>query len=393
MAIYILLAAYIIKECFIFFKTHPRDEKFWLAFACVIALLGYFFHNLFDFSDIPQFLYFFLILGLLFFSIKSGSDQPPQKIALTVFSRAIILIFTGILVIVYIIYFNLMPYWADHHFIRAIAETNGNCSAALNDADRAIAWGGGNSLFYQGEYLAAGLLCYSSLPAADQKNLDKNLLFYLNSLPTDKYFNFAKYQAELEAMFAKNIGPQYSAEAEKDFAALALKYPQMSSVDEDWANFELGEGHADEAIKIAEQGIAILPLAAMESRGYFSHRPQLEAEQFVFYDILGQAEVQKKDFVSALDYYQKIISINSSYFPAYKKIADIYYQQNNLNQALWYNQKGYQLDPGDYSWPLAIGLLYRELGQNDKALDYFDQALKIDPSNQEAQSLIKEINK
>ncbi|MDD5527502.1 MAG: O-antigen ligase family protein [Patescibacteria group bacterium] len=388
LAIYLVLFIYLAVLARRFFKTAMRDENYWLAAACVLALAGYFVNNLFNFSDIPEYLYFYLILGLLIFSLSRAAPRKEIKISLTVFSRAAIFISFFIFIAIFIFYFNLRPLLADRYFMRAVISINGDCPDALNDISKAIAWSGGNSLFYQGEYLAGGLLCFDKLPKNEQDQLKGNMLLYLESIPAENLFSFAKSKADVEALLAQGSDKAYVAAAEKDFTALAEKYPQISLVYEDWADFELKMGRNDAAIDIANQGLETLPLAAMASRGYFSHRPEIETQLISYYNLLGTAYAQKNEADSALSYYEKIVAVNSSYPQAYKKIADIYYQRKDLDKAIWYNKKGYQLAPQDYSWPLAIGLLYKEKGDSASAIDYFNQVLELNPGNQEAQSLL-----
>jgi O-antigen ligase len=391
LAAFSLLFFYFLRLGRKFFKNAPKDDEFWLAIACLAALAGYFCNNLFNFSDIPEYLYFYLILGWLAFLFFRPQEEKELKIKLTVLSRLIIFIFFSIFAAVFILYFNLRPLWADHYLIRAAIRINYNCPAALNDVTRAVAWGGGNSLYYQGEYLAAGLICFDNLPKEDQASLINNMLFYLDSLPAEKNFSLAKYRAEVEALLAEKSDKIYSAAAEKDFAALALKYPRISSVYENWADFELKTGHNAEAIDIADKGLATLPLAVLARRGYFSHRPEIEDQEISYYIILGKAEEQKNNPDGAMVYYEKIIAINPGYPPVYKKIADIYYQRKDWDKALWYNEKGRLLSPKDLSWPLAIGLLYQEKGDSQSALEYFKKVLILDPANRSAQKFIDDL--
>jgi O-antigen ligase len=388
LAVYFLIFVYFFQQGRSFFKTAPKDERYWLAIVCILALVGYFCNNLFNFSDIPEYLYFYLILGLLAFLLASGRKEKELKIKLAVISRLLIFIVFLIPAVVFIIYFNLQPLWADHRLMRAAMRINYFCAGALSDASNAIVWGGGNSLFYQGQYLVVGLICFDGLPREDQNGLKNNMLLYLDSLPVEKYFFFAKYQAETMALLSEKLDKNYQAAAERDFAALALKYPQVSSVYEEWANFELKMGHSEEAITVIDKGMVTLPLAVLSNRGYFSHRPEIE-NQLINYDIiLGTAKEQQKDLDGALVFYEKVIAVNPKYPPVYKKIADIYYQKKDLDKAIWYNEKGYSASPKDYSWPLAIGLLYQEKGDSNSALEYFGKVLIINPTNQEARKLV-----
>jgi O-antigen ligase len=390
--VYFLIFLYFFRLIIKFCQTSTRDENFWLCITCLAALIGYFFNNLLSFSDIPQFLYFFLILGLLSFLIFQGRPEKEIKIKLAPISRLVIFIFILILAAIFIFYYNLEPLAADNNFINSIISiNNNNCPDALNDAARAAALGGGNSLFYQGEYIQLGLLCYGSLPAADQQSVKNNLLLYAGSLPAENYFYFAKYRANVEALLAENGDNDFSAPAEKDFSALAGKYPAVSAVYEDWADFALQTGRNDEALKLAAEGLNVLPLAVMAERGYFTHRPQIEGQEISFYLISGSAEAQKNNSAAALAWYEKVIAINPSYPPVYKNIADVYFKNKNFDKAVFYDEKGYELSPHDSAWPLALGILYKAKGDASSSLDYFRQALSLNPRSQEAFNEIKSL--
>jgi O-antigen ligase/Flp pilus assembly protein TadD len=388
-----LIFIYFFRRVANFLKTSPRDDNFWLTITCVLALIGYFFNNLLSFSDVPQYLYFFLILGLLAFLLTRGQEEKEIKIKLAAISRLIIFIFVFILAAIFIFYYNFQPLLADHYFIKTIASVrNNNCSEALNDNAKAVALGAGNSLFYQGEYFNTAFSCFNYLSDSGKPVIKNNLLFYLDSLPAEKYFTFARYRAEVEAMLAESGDKSYSKPAEGDFSALAVKYPAVSSVYNDWADFELQEGNSAQAIAIANKGLNTLPLAAMASRGYFSHRSEIESREIDFYIILGKAAEQKKDFSGALEWFEKVLAINPGYPPVYKNIADVYFQEKDFDKAIWYNEQGLQLSPKDYAWPLALGYLYEEKGDASSSLDYFKQALDLNPRSKEAFDQVNNLN-
>jgi len=214
-----------------------------------------FFNNLLSFSDIPQFLYFFLILGLLSFLIFQGRPEKEIKIKLAPISRLVIFIFILILAAIFIFYYNLEPLAADNNFINSIISiNNNNCPDALNDAARAAALGGGNSLFYQGEYIQLGLLCYGSLPAADQQSVKNNLLLYAGSLPAENYFYFAN-TALMSRRFWRRMAimifPPQPRRIFRPWPANILPSAQFMRIG---ADFALQTGRNDEALKLAAEG-------------------------------------------------------------------------------------------------------------------------------------------
>ena len=77
----------------------------------------------------------------------------------------------------------------------------------------------------------------------------------------------------------------------------------------------------------------------------------------------------------------------------YKNMADIYYVQSMLDQAIVLNKRGLMLNPADYSWPLSLSLLYRDKKELSYAKAYLDQAIKLAPENLELKKYYEELNK
>jgi O-antigen ligase len=380
---YCLFLSSILLPAGYFFRSAPRDKNFYLAAACLIALAGYFANNLFSFSDIANHLYFFLLLGLLVFAVSRSREETEIKISLNVYSR--LAIFAGflILAVIFIYFYNFRPLVADFYFMKSIKIGFGDCPEVLDNNKKAIRLGSVNGDFYQGEYLYNGLKCFDSLPAGGSKEkLKENMILFFASLPADSFYP-AKYRANVEARLAVDSGEaSLLNRAEKNFENLALKYPQIASLYEDWANFEFARGDYGKAIEAADRGLAVLPLSRLFENHPASHRREIEAQLVRFYDFLGAAYAQKKESGRALLYYEKIIGVNPYYSVVYQKIADIYRGRGDWEKALWYNERGLSLEPENYYWPFAAGLLYEEQGIKDKAIIYFEKALKLSPAGQ-----------
>jgi len=91
---------------------------------------------------------------------------------------------------------------------------------------------------------------------------------------------------------------------------------------------------------------------------------------------LGDVSLRRLNYPAARLYYQS--ALRHFYdLRLYKKIADTYYLERNLDRALWYNKRAMVLDPSNYSWPLAISYLYQELGDQAKFQEYQAIAKKL----------------
>jgi O-antigen ligase len=392
LAAYLSVFIVLVRQVIIFLKKSPHDQYFWLGVTCVVAIAGYLFNNLFSFSDTPQYLYFYLVWGLLIFVLTRTQPVTELKIRLTVFSRTVIFAAFSLLVLIFIIFFNIKMLLADYYYMEAAKNLkfNNDCEAALAENTKAISWGAGNSLYYQGGYFTNGLSCMNQLAADQQEKLKDNLVFYLKSLPVDKLFFYAQCKTDVDVLLS-GFDKAYIPVAESSFVSLARKYPEISIIYSGWADFELSLGNNDQAIAVAKQGLATLPLAEMSKRGPFSHRSTIESWQIGFDDLIGKALVGKKDDEQAIGYFSEIIKINPYYFLAYKELADIYQQRQDFDRALWYNKRGLMLNPSNSSWAMSIGLIYKEKGDGKSALEYFNQVLALDPKNKDAQNLINSL--
>ena len=393
LAAYFLFFGYFFVRLCRFLRQPVRGQEFWLAFFCLLALIGYFVNNLFSFSDTAQFLYLYLILGLSVFLFYRGDPEKEFKLNLSKISRAAIYFFAVVLAGIFIFYYNWRPWQADYYYMRAV-KNDYDCQTMLADARQALVLGGQYNLFYAEEYVNIGLRCFSRLPDSETRGqVRDNLLWCVGLLPAGVNYSYDRARTDAEAQLSETIDKSSSETAEKDFADLARRYPNISSVYEDWASFSNALGDYNQTIKIIGQGTSTLPLAAMAKDDYVAHQAEINAQLARFYNLLAAAYSGKNKNDQASHYYQKSLKIDPDQLQIYKKIADIYYQEKDLATALWYNKKGYALSPDDYVWPLSIGLLYREEGDKPAAIAYFEEALRLNPDNEEAKQNIGDLEK
>lgn len=100
--------------------------------------------------------------------------------------------------------------------------------------------------------------------------------------------------------------------------------------------------------------------------------------------------LRKRTFISSADIYSKQENYNLAekyYRLAYlenpldysllKVVADNLYLQQDFSQALVEVKKGLKLSPNDYNWPLLASYLYKELGEETLAREFYQQALSL----------------
>lgn len=382
---YILFLLAIFKRAPFYFSTAPKDEKFWLAIFCLAALIGYFVNNLFSFSDTPQYLIFYFILGLLAYLFFAAENEKELIIKLRLPFRIFVVIFFFILG-AFLIFISLRSIAADHYLMKAKLADRNDCPEILNNDRKAFLLAPGNNSFYIQTYLSDSFYCLDRLADADSRQqLKENMLWVANSLPAEDAFTFLKYQANLAFVLASSSSDLYFKEADKYFKLLEAQYPSINQIYLDRAKMELKKGDYNEVIMVADKGIALL-----SPHGNGLHQADINGRMVSYYYLIGKAYVAKEEIAKAQEYFLKILSLDPYYIVAYKEIADIYYQKGDLDKALWYNKKGYRLNPSDYNWPLAIGILYLEKGDKIKAVSYFKEVLALDSENTTAKKFISD---
>lgn len=91
------------------------------------------------------------------------------------------------------------------------------------------------------------------------------------------------------------------------------------------------------------------------------------------------------DMPLALDFYQKTIEFFPNLSLAYYKVAQIYLLNNQSNEATTAIEKALNLADGhNLQYYLRAGNIYEQLGEKEKALQTYNQALTIDSDNKEA---------
>ncbi len=123
------------------------------------------------------------------------------------------------------------------------------------------------------------------------------------------------------------------------------------------------------------------------------HRQAVISEMVKGYIGLGDICTDLKDWAEANKYYQQVIVFSPKNPLVYYKIGRLYYLQHDFKQAIWYNNKAGDLDPNNYFYPYITALFYKEMGNKQTAINYAQQALKLNPRASEALELIWELGK
>jgi len=124
-----------------------------------------------------------------------------------------------------------------------------------------------------------------------------------------------------------------------------------------------------------------------DSRLNSQHLTDVRRYRAQIYKGLAETYTAEKNFSAARENYNSAL-LNYFDLSLYKKIADTYYQENNLDKAIWYNSRAFILDPGNYSWPEALAFLYKEKGDKPQALSYAQKAFSLNSSDAQVKALL-----
>lgn len=122
------------------------------------------------------------------------------------------------------------------------------------------------------------------------------------------------------------------------------------------------------------------------------HREQIKYQLSMIFEKQGDVYFRQDKYNEAILVFKKAYNYNLYQVPILKKIADSYYLKDDINMAIWYNEKGKQRSPSDPAWPTALAWLYFKQGNIEEAKAQLKEALSIRPDYRSAIDLKKELN-
>ena len=379
---FIFLVGYILLSASKYLKNLAPGEERWLLVFLFSILGGYFVNSLFGFSLSVGYIYFYAILAIIA-SISNSldfNDSGREERENFFHPISLILIWLAVFFFasVLIYYYNIKPLIADYFYMKAkVAEVKGDCRKVLDNMEKtAVLYS--TSTFYKEKYLYHDLNCFDSVETKEGRNdLRDNIISMANSIGPHEYsfYSWANI-AHVKSIFGYNFDPAYYKAAEEDYKRLLEINPYISTTYQDLGRMKLWQKDYPAALDNFEKAIAVLP----DINSPFlnnEHREEIKTEKVHLFEMMGITFGYQKEWGKALDYYQQALKLNPRYLRLYKEIADVYYQQRNLNSAISYNERGYRLNPKDSAWPLALSLLYKELGDSAKEAQYSAEADKL----------------
>jgi len=380
---------YVFYLAFWYLKNNQRDANFWLLLAALTSLVCYFVNDLFSFPVLETEIYFYLILAIVIFIV--GKDWPVREKNIHLpLSFQVGVIFSALLfAAVFLYYYDWKFFRADHYYSAGLYQAN-NCPLALANFGQAINLN--PFLFqYRRDYLIRLVDCWEADGNdSDRQEIEASLEWFLarggQNVP-DFYFKINAMTAD-DYLYLRSKDIGYRQKSMAIATDLLTNYPNFLTY-----NALARLYQRDDDLPAAEKMLDLAfqsSLNPTDSRLTF-HRGEVLASLNFAYNSGILIAAKEKDYAREIYYYQKMLRLDPLNLPMYKRIADVYYQKNDLDTALWYNKRGYELGPRDSVWPASIALLYEQKGDKVAAERYAEESLALDAKNQTAIDLLKRL--
>ncbi|MDD5072019.1 MAG: O-antigen ligase family protein [Patescibacteria group bacterium] len=391
-----LFVGYILAAAFEYLRRPSLAKEFWLIIFILAALAGYFINSLLSFSLTVGYICFYFMLALLavivFSDSSSGRAEEERSRFFRPVSLALIWLAMFFLGVILVYYYNINAWRADYYYMKVKkAEAKKDCRQILDNMEKTV-FLNPISTFYKERYIYHNLNCFEAVESEEsRRDLYDNVMSMANSVGPREYgFYTWTHIAHAKSLFGYYIDPVYYGAAEEDYKRLIKTNPFVTTAYEDLGRMKLWQEDYEAAMANFSKAVGALP--SLDSPYLNSeHRRELESEQARLFEMMGMAFAYKEDWDMAIDYYWQGLKLNPFYLRLYKKVADAYYSQGDIDRAIWYNKRGYMLNTEDYSWPLALSLLYKERGDMVEASKYIDEAASLNADSEFIMELKKEI--
>ena len=104
--------------------------------------------------------------------------------------------------------------------------------------------------------------------------------------------------------------------------------------------------------------------------------PSIEAD---FYR--GLESMRTGDFIMSIAFFTRVIDKNPNFAEGWNKRATVYYMLGKFDASMMDIHETLKLEPRHFGAMDGMGLIFIHLEQFDKAIDIYDQMLKIFPNN------------
>jgi tetratricopeptide (TPR) repeat protein len=117
---------------------------------------------------------------------------------------------------------------------------------------------------------------------------------------------------------------------------------------------------------------------------------KIDAKNIEAYSGLGRLYAEHKKYNEARQIFEFLLKLNVATPELYLDIANLAWEENNLDEAKIYYLKALDLDGTQMIARINLGLIYAEIGDKDSAAQQFGAALELDPKNPRYLDLLAE---
>jgi len=103
--------------------------------------------------------------------------------------------------------------------------------------------------------------------------------------------------------------------------------------------------------------------------------------------------MEQKNYPLALDYLDRIVSMQPDYIEGWNKRATVHFLSDDYSKAIADIEQTLALEPRHFGALSGLGTIMREIGDNDRAVIAFREALAIDPHLDSVKEALDEIEK
>ena len=111
---------------------------------------------------------------------------------------------------------------------------------------------------------------------------------------------------------------------------------------------------------------------------------QMKDKTYLDYFILGNTYDNQKEYIKAIQAYQKAIKLNPKYSDAYYNLGIMYVNEGQYDKAIEVYQKAIELNPKNDMAYNNMGIAYESNNEHIKAIQSYQKAIKLNPKYSDA---------
>jgi Flp pilus assembly protein TadD len=105
------------------------------------------------------------------------------------------------------------------------------------------------------------------------------------------------------------------------------------------------------------------------------------------------AAIEEKNYALALDYLDRIVTMKPDYAEGWNKRATVHFLVDDYSKAIADIERTLALEPRHFGALSGLGTIMRDIGENERAVTAYRQALQVDPHLENVKQALDEIEK